>query len=120
MLKLGFSLINHAFGTFTFTIKLNKNVMIAQTIRKYLESQTSEVKKACKLCKKFKDILKVYKHYNQQLLRDQIYSVSHLINTLKKDFGYVPDKVYTICAKLTQKLNNDVACKVPKIRSIYD
>lgn len=82
--------------------------MIAQAIKKYKENQASEVKKACKLCKKFKDILKVYKTYNNKILREQIQAVAQLINTLRTDYGYVPDKVFMICARLTQKLNKEV------------
>jgi len=66
------------------------------------------VKKACKLCKKFKDILKVYKYYNQEILREQIHAVSQLIKTLRNDYGYVPDKVFMICTRLVRKLNKEV------------
>ncbi len=79
--------------------------MIAQAIRKYRENQTPEVKKACKLCNKFQDILKVYKTYNNKILREQIHAVAQLINTLRADYGYVPDRVFNICARLTEKLN---------------
>ncbi len=82
--------------------------MIAQAIKKYKENHAPDVKKACKLCKKFSDILKVYKTNNNKILRDQIHAVSQLISTLKSDYGYVPDRVYTVSARLNQKLNKEV------------
>ena len=82
--------------------------MIAQAIKMYKENQASEVKEACKLCKKFKDILKVYSTYNNKILREQIHAVTRLIKTLRTDYGYVPDRVLTVCARLSEKLNKEV------------
>ena len=83
--------------------------MIAQAIKRYKENQAPEMKEACKLCKKFKAILKVYKAHNGKKLREQIHAVSQLIKTLRTDYGYVPDRVVTVCARLLLLLAKPMA-----------